>query len=243
MIRRVLTLFCALGLVGCGAVGQERVSVELFVGGVDARDPFETDGGAKVTLDRADLAFGPLYLCAGVTAGDLCSTARFEWLGTVVVDMLDGAGVYAGELTGVTGAVQSWMYDLGISSQLTRSEPYVLDAARELGGVSFVVHGTAEMNGVEIVFSAAVPLHQANSTEWGLPVIRKSASEQFYHDVVADGPPLFVKFDPRDLISGVDFSAFEAGEVSFSEGTEAYRAVRNALASGGRASMTFGTSW
>ena len=82
-------------------------------------------GDVSVTIDRADLAFGPLYLCAGATAGDLCDTARFEWLDSAVVDTTLSDPVKVGELSGVTGTVRSWMYDLGLSSQLTREAPFI----------------------------------------------------------------------------------------------------------------------
>jgi hypothetical protein len=196
--------------------------------------------GASVTLERADLAFGPLYLCAGTTAGDLCDTARIEWLGSVVVNALAPSPERAGNLTGVTGAVRSWMYDLGISSQLSRSEPFVLDAAAALGDTSLLLRGRADIAGVEMSFDASVRIEQADDTELGVPVVRKSTSETFRHEVSGHEQGLTVRFDPATWVHGLDFGSYcgPAGDcpehVTLEPDTEAFRSLRNALVSAGR---------
>jgi hypothetical protein len=165
-----------------------------------------------VTIERADLAFGPFYLCAGVTAGDLCDTARLEWLDAVVVDTTVAMPTLAGELSGITGEVRSWMYDLGISSQLTRQEPFVLKAAKELGSVSFVLEGRANIDGIEVPFSASVPIQQTDDTELGVPVVRKSTSESFFRDITPTESGLVVRFDPAAWVRGMDFRPYMTRE-------------------------------
>ncbi|MFW6067058.1 MAG: hypothetical protein ACOC97_01880 [Myxococcota bacterium] len=207
-MKRVALLLAALGATGCADVAQERVQVPLSLAGTDLSAPVTAEGDVPVTVERADLAFGPLYLCAGSTAGDLCDTARLEWLETAVVDAASAEPVPVGELSGLTGPVRSWMYDLGISSQLTHTEPVVLEAAEMLGGVSFVVEGVAEVEGQEVPFSAAVPVRQTDETELGVPVVRKSANETFGHEVAVDEPGLLVRFDAAAWIGRIDFRAY-----------------------------------
>lgn len=205
-----------IGLVavslGCAETGQDRTRVPLFVAGTDVSDPVVAVADIPITIERADLAFGPLYLCAGVNAGDLCETARLEWLDTVVVDTAAAEPALAGELTGITGPVQSWMYDLGISSQLIRSDPYILDAANELGDVSFVLEGRATVEDIEIPFSASVPIQQTVDTELGVPVVRKSTSEAFFRDVSTNESGLVVRFDPSAWVQRLDVRPYVSRE-------------------------------
>lgn len=286
-------LACALGaltVAGCAESSQTRVQVSLEVQGTStAGTPIETQGAVPVTLTRADLAFGPLYLCAGAQAGALCDTARLEWLDTVVVDALDPDPQPAGELYGVSGLVQSWMYDLAISAQLTSTEPYVLDAAEALGGHSLVLEGTAIVSGLTLPFTAQLRVQQTDTTELGVPVVRKSANDVFSEDVSGREQALQVRFDPASWLAGVDLrpyvefrgcpavpSAADAGvvcdglvewtcdpadppvsrdcaalgqvcvagqgcaeRVVIAPGSEAARALRNALTSGTRPTFTW----
>lgn len=183
-------------------------------------EPIGAVGDVSVVIDRADLAFGPLYLCAGATAGDLCDTARLEWLDSVVVDTTRSEPVAVGELSGVTGTVRSWMYDLGLSSQLTRETPFVLDAAKELGDASFALEGTAVVAGVDVPFQAFVPIQQTEDTELGVPVIRKGSSDSFYREIDGSEQSLLVRFDASTWVASVDFRSFVTNETCTNEGPE-----------------------
>jgi len=77
---------CLLCSVSCANTGRNEVTLPLFLAGTNVSTPLMSVGDIPVRITRADLAFGPLYLCAGNTAGDLCDTARLEWLDTAVVD-------------------------------------------------------------------------------------------------------------------------------------------------------------
>lgn len=192
----------------CAETGQDRVSVPLYVSGTAISDPVLSMGDVPVTIERADLAFGPLYLCAGNTAGDLCDTARLEWLETAVVDTASTETVAVGDLSGVSGFVRSWMYDLSISSQLTRPEPFVLEAAQDLDGASFVLEGRALLEGVEIPLFAAVPIQQNSTTELGVPVIRKGTDAVFSHDVTGEEKRLTLRFDAAAWVSRIDLRPY-----------------------------------
>jgi hypothetical protein len=210
MRRHAAVVLASLVLASgaCNETGQEPITLPLHVAGTDLSTPVAGAFGATVRVERAELAFGPLYLCAGNTAGDLCDAARLEWLGTTVVDLADPAAQRAGDLDGTTGVVRSFMYDLGISSQLTRQDAVVLDAATELGGYSIVVEGIATVSGVDVPFRAAVAVLQTDDTELGVPVIRKSSSDVFTHDVTPGDAGLLVRFDARAWLESVDFRAF-----------------------------------
>lgn len=197
----------ALILSSCAETGQAPASVPLWVAGQDLADVVPAGGGTTVAVERAELAFGPLYLCAGTSAGDLCETARLEWLDSTVVDLMAAEPAEAGRLDGSTGAVRSWMYDLGISSQLTRTVPFVLSAARELDGASFVLQGVADVEGLAVPFEVAVVVQQTDDTELGVPVVRKSSSEVFFRDVVESEHGLVVRFDLAAWLRSVDFSS------------------------------------
>jgi len=208
-MTRGAIMFSALLLGACGVdTGQERVAVPLYLAGSDLSAPLPAAGDSTLTLDSAELAFGPLYLCAGNTAGELCDTARLEWLDARVIDLMRAAPERAGELTGVSGTVRSFMYDLGISSQLTRDQPYTLAAARALGGASFRVTGSASIEGVEVPFRAELAVQQTEGTEPGVPVIRKSTSERFTHEVNPDEPGVLVRFDASSWLRGVDLRGY-----------------------------------
>lgn len=205
MRRRAACSLCCV-LLGCAETGQDRVAIPLYVAGTELPATLSSAGSIPIAVERAELAFGPLYLCAGATAGDLCDTARLEWLGTAAVDLAAPSPVSVGELDGITGPVRSWMFDLGISSQLTRAEPFVLDAAEALGGASFVVEGTATLSGVSLPFSASIPIAQSEDTELGVPVIRKSTNEPFSHEVAAGEAGLLVRFDAQPWLEALDLS-------------------------------------
>jgi len=207
-MRFVSLIFCACLFAGCAKTGQDRVALPLYVAGTAVTEPVIATGEVPITIERAVLAFGPLYLCAGTTAGELCETARLEWLESVVVDTLAVDPVQAGMLTGVTGTVQSWMYDLGISSQLTASEPYVLDAARQLDGASFVIEGRAIVDGIDVPFSASIPVQQSERTEVGVPVVRKSSSEFLFQDIQSEDLTLTLRFNPAAIVSSLDLRSY-----------------------------------
>ena len=57
-------------LAGCGRPGAVETSIPLMVAGTELEAPIEGRDGWSIELSRADLAFGPLYLCSGVKAGD-----------------------------------------------------------------------------------------------------------------------------------------------------------------------------
>lgn len=201
-----LSAFAASSFVGCIDTGAEPVSIPLSVAGTDT-DVILARRGVPVSLERADLAFGPLTLCAGFQAGDNCDSALVEWRDAVVVDTLNPESVPVGEIAGVGGSARSYMYDLGFVSLLTTSDPLALPAAEALGGASYVLEGVAEVDGVRIPFSARAVLSQIATIERGIPIIRSGPGEAFSRELDAASAPLTVRFTPGAWVSDIDFGA------------------------------------
>lgn len=248
--RGSLALLGITGLGACTDVGQRYAEVPLLVSGTDLSEPLLAAGDVTLTIERAELAFGPLYLCAGTQAGDLCETARLEWLDSVRVDLTNTAPRRAGTLSGTTGRVRSWMYDLGISSQLIREEPFVLDAARELGGASLIVEGRASRGNLDVPFEVAVVIQQGSEAERGVPVVRKGTADVFNHDVTGREQALSVVFDAASWLRSMDLSAELATSACETAGAcaealhlapdgQAYRGLHNAVVSGRRPRFDF----
>jgi len=193
-------------------------------------------GGWEIQLTRAELAFGPLYLCAGEKAGELCDVAKAEWVDSAVVNALDPQGHKVGALHGTAGETRSFMYDLGIVSMLTQKQPLVLDSAERLDGASVVVEGTARRDDIGYPFALKLAIAQGPDTEVGVPVVRKKLTDEFEH-TLAEGQRLRLQFDATTWVEDIDFQAIydEAGctgtceEQTPTGDTQAARALRNSL--------------
>ncbi len=219
VLTRGACLTLLLALAGCIDTVQREARVELKLAGTDISKPFAGRDGASISLSRAQLAFGPLTLCAGREAGDLCDDALAEWRESAVVDALDPEPKRAGELVGITGSTRSYMYDLGIVSLLTQQQPVPLAAARELSGHSVWLEGTVELRGRTVPFRARLAMAQSELSARGVPIVRKSPSERFAQRITAEGQQLLIRFDPRDWVVSVDFAALLAnGECSDAAG-------------------------
>lgn len=244
--RRLFVAWCAAGLcgagLGCADTQQDRVVVPLQVMGTGVPARFETSRGVSVALDRADLAFGPFYLCASTEAGESCETARAEWLESAVIDTLDPTPRDVGELSAVNGPYRSFMYDLGIASLLTQNDAVVLDAAEQLGDVSVVLEGRVDLGSGDVPFSIALPIARTKDNERGVPVVRVRASTSTRHAITSADTALSVRFDPRPWITGIDFANVCSDAdacIDLAPESQAARAVRNALTAGAPPELTW----
>jgi hypothetical protein len=208
VVSRRDTIAFALLLAGCIDTGTEPVSIPFSAAGTEAAGPIDARHGVTVDLERADLAFGPFTVCAGFQAGDNCDAALAEWTESAVVDALDPAPQRLGDLEGLSGSARSYMYDHGYVSLLTRTDPLELPAAAELGGASFVVEGTANVEGVTIPFRGAAVLAQPASVERGSPIVRSGTDEGFALELDPHTAPLTIRFDPRSWVEDIDFTFF-----------------------------------
>ena len=199
-------------LAGCIDTGVEPVSVPLSAAGTSTSGPILARHDVPVTLDRADLAFGPFTVCAGFQAGDNCDSALADWTEAAVIDTLDPVPQRLGNLEGIGGSARSYMYDHGYVSLLTDTRRLELPAADELGGSSFVVEGSATVDGVNIPFRASSVLAQSASVERGSPIVRSGTDDEFALELHADTAPLTVRFDPRSWVEDIDFRVLSQNE-------------------------------
>jgi hypothetical protein len=117
-----LVAACGAALVACGSTGAEPFRYPL-VGTGAAAQPFAV-GDWQVTLTRAEVAVGPVYLCATAAASpELCAVAIGEYTDIAVIDALDPAAQPLGEVAARPGDVRSAMLDYGISWFTTATAP------------------------------------------------------------------------------------------------------------------------
>lgn len=204
-MRPALALL-ALGLTACLDTSVQATEVALSVAGTDASAPFGGRDGVSITLERADLAFGPLYLCGGFVAGELCDEALAEHRDAVVIDALDPSVAEVAAMPAITGTARSYMFDYGLVSLLTRDEPLVTAAAASLGGASARLEGRVEVAGQSIPFAVAVPVQQSGDVSQGVPVVRSGEADGFSHAILPDGRTrVLVRFDPRPWLASARF--------------------------------------
>ena len=195
--------FGATVLAGCGgATGLEPVTYPLQARAVPA-GPIVAASGWELALDDARVGFGPLYLCASISAAaELCPTAVGELAETVTVDLLRAAAdpVELGRIRGVSDAAHSALYDYAITWR-SGSRPLVTDAAPE--GHALVLRGTARAGASSFGFEALLDVApQQPGTYVGLA--RIPAQQQ------SNAVRLELLFDLGRLLAGVDFAALAA---------------------------------
>lgn len=206
---------------GCTTSATAPVSLELRVGGGERE--FTLGDGTRLLLTRADLAFGPFYLCAGAQAGQSCQTALAEWREAEVIDTIDPELVTVGTAEGYSGRALSYMHDCGLVSLLTTDEPLVLSAAEELGGRSVAIEGVAEVEvdgAPSVPFRIELTLASSREADRGQPVVR-SAPGAFDATIGSDSSVLVVRVQPSAWLTHLNASAFwqEASCDASSSGT------------------------
>jgi len=203
-------LFIGLVLANsaCTESAPTPVSLELYARGRAVTSALSD--GTQLTLSRAELALGPVYLCAGPQAGQNCQTALAEWRQARVVDVLGSGDQSLGTLEGYTGRALSYMHDCGIVSLLTQEVPLVLPAAEELGQRSLELEGRAELaqsGAPTIPFRIALAIASSADADRGQPVVRSSPG-QFDAEIGTETAKLTFSFDAGAWLTGLDQSAF-----------------------------------
>ncbi len=244
MIRVGTWILLPTVLTACVDSSVAMRDIELRVAGMEAT-AFDGRDEWTIELDRARLAFGPVTLCPGRSAGEFCESARGEWIDAVVVDGLEPKAKRAGDLVGTSGPVLSWMYDYGLVSLLTHKAPYVTEAADDLGGNSVQLRGCAFKAERRVCFELSAPVSQTTETEQGVPVVRVSGI-QGVSDLTQISS-LTATFDPRDWVATIDFEALTLGQQCEAEcdvgrlaaDSQGVRAVQSALAGTARPQLSW----
>jgi hypothetical protein len=199
-----------IGLLGqaCTESAQSHVRLELRARGRPVESTLADD--TVLTLSRAQLAFGPFYLCAGAQAGQSCDTALAQWGEAQVLDVLSEATVDVGTLEGYSGRALSYMHDCGIVSLLTNEAPLVLPAAQDLDGGSVWLEGVAELpldGAPAIPFRIFLTISSSADADRGQPVVRSSPG-QFDAEIGPLSTGITLSFDASAWLGGLDRSAF-----------------------------------
>ncbi len=244
MIRARVWVLAATVTTACVDSGVTMRDIELRVAGTEAT-AFDGRDEWTIELDRARLAFGPVTLCPGRSAGEFCESARGEWVDAVVVDGLEPKAKRAGDLVGTSGPVLSWMYDYGLVSLLTEKAPYVTEAASDLGGNSVQLQGCAFKAEQRVCFELSATVSQTTETEQGVPVVRVGGV-QGVSDLTQISS-LTATFDPRDWVATIDFDALTLGQECeagcdagrLAADSQAVRAVQSALAGTARPRLSW----
>lgn len=226
MSRRVATFAALLLLAGCDETGRERARVALEARGVGATSFVEA--GFTITITRADVAFGPAYLCA--TRGsstELCEVAVIETTVAHPFDALDPAAQPLGELLGLTGTIRTAQYDLGIAFLLPDTEPRPLPGA--IDGHSVVLEGTATDGVTTIDFVVDVDVVAKVSGNTAIVGARVDGT------IPAAGATLTVGAEPARWLAGLDWAQITAlphapgAPVVIASGTAAHDTILRAI--------------
>ncbi len=212
LVFALLTLLSA-----CVDPGTVAVQGEVEVVG-SGNATFTARDGVDVTLTRAELAFGPLYLCPGNVAGDLCETARGEMLEVVVIDLLNTTPARAATFDAVDATTRSAMWDYGTSFWLP-------DAAPTETQPTLVIEGVAMTPSGERAFEETIQIAPQRA---GIHLVR--ASTLFEHEI-RNGDVLQVSADAENILDGANFATpFVERDVT---------AIRNALTTSARPTLLF----
>lgn len=232
--RLVLCLALFGAMSGCGDTLGERVEIPASARGSDERD-FEV-GEFSIHLERADIGFGPLYLCAStVPSSELCENALAELVPSVTIDGLDGSSQPLPSLAGTTGTVRSAVFDFGISWTLTDEAPE--PSAGAPGGHSARFAGTATRGTESFEFVADVDVLVATAG-------RMASGLALDHVIASDPSALEIVVDPRAYLSDVDFEALSElatpdSPVRIEKDTPSYDAILLQMTSTRRVDLRF----
>lgn len=190
---------------GCSSSAQQPITFDLQLRGTKA-ETVDLEGGATIDLSAAELAFGPLYLCAGTQSGELCESARAEWLGSAVLDVLDEEPQIVGAVEGLSGSVRSWMYDHAFTSTRSAPKPIELSAATQLGSNSVRLAGSVNRGAQAIPFRTEFPISLSEEVEPGFPVVRSSTPLDL--DLSAETQSLELRFQTESWLSALRLEDF-----------------------------------
>jgi len=217
--RRQPLALAALLAAACGTTGAEPFTYPITVAGAGASFPV---GDWQVTLARAELALGPIYLCATAAASpELCAVAQGEFAEVAVVDLLAADPQPLGEVDALAGDVRSAMLDYGISWFTTQT---AATAGSELGHSARLV-GTAVQGDLTLDFDAVIDV---------VPPLRGSPALVGVRARVDDPDErsrLQLRVNPGAWLLGVDFDALAEGgpSVEIRPGDAAHAAIAFAL--------------
>ena len=198
--------------LSCGPAAQ--TSVTLQASAVGAPVVGVPMGEWTVSLNRAELGFGPIYFCAAAAAR-ACDAASAELTSVATIDLLDASPQAIGEVNGFSGNVRSATWDYGITWLTTEQAP----TARTSSGHSLVLSGVAVRGEQTMHFYMeldALPLQPGTLAVLGAKT----------NATLADGGALRITFDVAQWVSTIDFATVPA---VITREDEAYQAITIAM--------------
>ena len=196
-------LLAALALLSaCGDTGQVRLSYPIVARGVSAA-AFQA-GDWTVTLDEAQLLFGPVFFCASViAAADLCPSAQAEFTEVAVINLLDPNPQALGEVNSIEGVINSLIFDYGVTWFVSQDSPQLV--SNELNGQSAIFSGAAaHPDGRTLEFSADLLI--APSIRGGFAVQLGGTKAE----ILSDDVQVEVAFDVTSWWAKIDFEVLAA---------------------------------
>jgi hypothetical protein len=200
--RRVGYLAAAFlaGATGCGG-STNLTPVDYALTARSASGSSFTANGWDVTLIDARIGFGPLYLCASLSASpELCETAVAELAEVTTIDLMSADALEIGRIHGISDIVHTALFDYGIT---WRAGSAPLTAPQAPDGHALVLRGTAQSGatgvGFEILLDVAPQQPASYAVLARIPERRQSNATRL--DLV---------FDPSAWLAGVDFAALAA---------------------------------
>lgn len=223
----LLSMLCS----ACGSTGQQRLQLPARAAGNNEAALFNV-GGWQVALGTAQVAIGPLYLCASEsTSTDFCSSALAEIRSSAHFDALQSAPVDLGTLAAISGTARSAQFDYGISWWLTHPSAQPTEGAIDGHSARFV--GSATRGAEQFRFRADLDIAPQLAG-------RNSVATRFdAHALQTSEEVLVVSVDARAWWQRVDFDALfasamnsVASEVQILPGSLAYDTLAIAMTSG-----------
>lgn len=217
--RRQHLALAALLAAACGTTGAEPFIYPATVVGAGASFPI---GDWQVTLTRAELALGPIYLCATAAASpDLCAVAQGEFTDVAVIDLLAATPQPLGDIDSLAGDVRSAMLDYGISWFTTQTSA---TPGSELGHSAHLT-GTATQGDLVLDFDALIDVVPPLRGSPALVGVRARV------DAPDERSRLQLRINPGAWLLGVDFDALAAQgpSIEIRPGDAAHAAIAFAL--------------
>ncbi len=218
-VPKARLLASLLALAACGDTGGQPFAYPLAAAGV-GEGPFPV-GDWQVTLSVADVAIGPLYVCATAAASpDLCDVALAEFTDVAVVDALAGPQEL-GDLQARPGEPRSAMLDYGIPWFATATKPRALG---ELGHSAHLV-GAAMRGDQSFTFDAIVDVTPSLRGSPAVVGVRAHSETQ------DQDSRLELQLDPRAWLASVDLDALSTSgpKATIKPGDAAHAAIAFAM--------------
>lgn len=211
-----LAVLASLPSVGCGATGGKRFSFEARAAGAPRSDgatsgplTFDNETGWSITLRRANVTLGPVYLNviaplqteeAGRVVGEVLGQVPFDALSSNEVPFPTRGTITDDEVR----TVDLWFYPRpGVAPETTKIDTVALDVAGEAtkGADDVRFRGMLVLD--DTWLPAAQPGEPGGQTILGVRKVRGIPAD--FHPT--EGGHLTLRFDVRACFRGADFAS------------------------------------